>query len=201
MIIYLEGVDGSGKSTLKKELADRLFQLAELKEITVVPEGETMIPTRPLAPDRVDAKTLLQRLHDMANDLNTVYICDRGPLSDIIYRAFDDYKCVIPLEVFWTFWLANQHFIVTVFCDSNTSYTSMMERGDNNQYAINNHYAIRHLYQQIMPLFGPVKYDMGGDAEYRLLIKNQILARLWVGRDNYYKINGLLKLKGDYHEQ
>jgi len=195
MIIYLEGADASGKSTLKGILAKRLEQLKNIRNVKVVPDGELLIPTRPGNPNRLTAAALVNQMWQMANDITTVYICDRGPISDIIYRAFDEFKPVLNLETYWTMWLANQHFIVTIHCDTDLSEEMLRNRGDNNPIAVANHKALRYLYKQLMPMFGALKYDIStiNTPDERLHATNTILARLWTGIDNYTQIKNIIK--------
>lgn len=191
MIIYLEGVDGSGKTTLKEALTKRLTQLEPIRGVKVYPEGESLIPTRPSDPNRLNALELVTKLYDMATDPGMIYICDRGPISDIIYRAFDEHHPIMPLEAFWTWWLGNQQVIVIVHCDTNRSEQLMKDRGDNNPTAINHHKSLRYLYKQIMPIFRPVKYDI--ETSDLLTTTTQILATLWTHSREYREVRGLSK--------
>jgi len=193
MIIYLEGPDASGKSTLKASLIARLETLSSIRNIKVVRDGEALIPTRPNMPGlpRCTRDELLSNLWQMAGNVDTVFICDRGPISDVIYRAFDRDLPIIDLETYWLTWLTNSHFIVTVHCDTDLSAELLVKRGDNNPIAVANHQAIRYLYKQIMPLFGAFKYDLATikTPTDQLNINNSILARLWTGLDDYLRVN------------
>lgn len=198
MIIYIEGVDGSGKTTLANKLTTRLNQLAPLKKIKVVPDGESMISTRPDLPGRLSKADLIITMDKMANSTDTVYICDRGPISDIIYRMFDDEEPVLTLEAFWTFWLVHTQSMVVVHCDTDNSNRLMLSRGENNPVSIQHHKTIRAIYNELMPFFGAIKYDIT-DAPDNLDIINTILSRLWQGRDRHQNLMSILK--GDQHEQ
>jgi len=201
MIIYLEGPDASGKSTLKASLTARLKTLSSIRNITVVPDGEKLIPTRPNNPNRIEAKALLKNISNMANDLNVVYICDRGPISDIIYRAFDDFNPVINLYEYWLLWLGHNQLIVTIHCDTDLSILLLRARGDDNPIAITHHVRIRYLYQQIMPLFTAFKFDLSTikDDNDQLQVNNVILARLWSGLESYKRVfdESYLRQKGE----
>ena len=195
MIIYLEGPDASGKSTLKASLIARLETLASIRNIKIVPDGEKLIPTRPGIANipRCTYRQLVNNLEKMARKLDTVYICDRGPISDVIYRAFDKYLPIINLEDYRLIWLTNSQFIVTVHCDTDLSTELLAKRGDNNPIAIANHQALRYLYRQIMPLFDAFKYDLSTikTPNDQLSVNNSILARLWNGLANMGRANGI----------
>lgn len=188
MIIYIEGVDGSGKSTLKGRLLKRLEQIKDLHNIKIYPEGETLIPTHPSKANRLSREDLFKQLSKMANDPNTVYICDRGPLSDIIYRAFDDYKPLVSLEELLWFWGTQGIMIVTVHCVNDRSEELMKERGEENPVAIQYHKALKYIYNQIMPLFGAINYDFSVESDEKLSSINTILARLWAGRNKFNQL-------------
>jgi thymidylate kinase len=182
MIIYLEGVDGTGKTTLANALADRIEQLKRTHNITkVVKNGESLINTHPLKPNRLTENELLIQLYQMTIDLSTIYICDRGPISDIIYRAYDEYPTVTTLENFWVFWMAHQHIFICVHCDSDKSEELMKRRGDDNPVVYTKYQELRYWYKQICPLFNAVKYDIDTMGHNMSEPINKILARLWTG--------------------
>jgi len=181
MIIYLEGADASGKSTLRHKIVEQLYatvdEWTEFGIIGIVENGEELIPTRPTNPKRLNLEDLFRKLWEMAFDLKTIYICDRGPISDIIYRTFDKFQPVMTLNQYVNFWIKAHRLIVTVWCDSDVSTEMLHERGDNNPIAVANHAAIRYLYKQIMPIFKPVKYDFakvtdGGQGKIDIILMN-----------------------------
>lgn len=180
MIIYLEGVDGSGKTTLKNKIEERLNQIKSLKGITeVIANGEALIPTKPTDLNRLTDVQLLDQLKRMAEDRTKVYICDRGPLSDIIYRTFDSYDTVISLSDFWQFWLMFNQTFVVVLCDTDRSEELMKARGDDNPIAYTRHQELRYLFKQITPLFGCVNYDLTFTKSTQLNIINLVIALLY----------------------
>lgn len=187
MIIYLEGPDASGKSTLRTKIFERLNQIQEeLKTFgvaTFVENGEDLIPTRPTNSNRLTLVNLVSKFFEMANDLTTIYICDRGPISDIIYRAFDKFQPVMTLNQYITVWIQCHSLVITVHCDSDASIEMLHERGDNNPIAVANHAAIRYLYKQIMPIFKPLKYDfsLSGNKDYTLNKISWMVANLLSG--------------------
>lgn len=185
MIIYLEGVDGSGKSTLAAVIAKRLEEVKTIRKIKYVANGEDLIPTNPNKPNRLTTEELGTKLIQMVQDLTTVYICDRGPISDIIYRTFDEFEPVMNLDLFWKLWFFNAHLFIIVYCNNNKSLELMLERGDSNPIAVNKHKELEYLYSQIIELFCPVHYDFETDDANEKI--NLIFAELFKNRDTYLK--------------
>lgn len=147
MIIYLEGPDGSGKTTL----ANKIAKLCEEQEVQIVPNGETLISTHPNRPDRITKENLFASLDDMAKS-NTVYILDRGPISDSIYRMFDNYEPVCKLEDIaksFAQYLVNKQAII-IYTRSDKAEEAMLARGDDNPVALRRHKELTKAYDLIM---------------------------------------------------
>lgn len=159
MIIYFEGADASGKSTLIKAIADRLKELQRVNKLDVHINAENIVPTRPGRPDRISPTELIKRWVAMATDINTVYLMDRGPISDVIYRTFDQYHPVVNLMQFYAIYIAYYRLITVIHCDSSGSEEALKARGDDNPIALKHHQQIRYLFKQIMPMFGALTYD------------------------------------------
>ena len=85
MIIYLEGPDGSGKSTLADKIAELCKQLNKKYDRN----GEPKVSTHPTRPNRVNANEVFNILRSMAES-DEIVILDRGPISDNLYRMFDN---------------------------------------------------------------------------------------------------------------
>jgi thymidylate kinase len=181
-----EGVDGSGKSTLKQEVINRLEQLKTLKHIEIVADAEKLIPTHPKREDRITKAKLYSELMRMALDTTTVYICDRGPISDIVYRVFDKYEPLTSLGELFMF-MVRVDQIVVVYCDSDMSEELMLKRGEDNPVALQRHQELRKLYKQVMSMFLHVQYNVATMGNNLHIITNIILAQLWQNQ----------KLKGD----
>lgn len=185
MIIYIEGVDGTGKTTLANAIKDRLellYRTGIKGSKRVVFNNALKVGTMPNNPNRLKEDDLKTLLVGMIVDTTTVYICDRGPLSDIIYRTFDKHKPVISFADFWSTWLQYQGLFIVVGCDSNSAYKLMLTRGDDNTTAKTRHSEIRYLYQQLFPMFGAIKYDVkkhgkkdNDDTEFTKMV-NRIVA-------------------------
>ena len=169
MLIIVEGVDGSGKTTLIKELANRLEEL----NINYSIDTEALINTKPNTENRVSSGVLVFNMLYMIN-ANAVYICDRSPISDIIYRTFDDYNVVINLSLLFELWQDHKSNMIMIHCDTAKSLELLTKRGDNNKIAFEKHKEIKYLYSQIMPLFNSLKYDFTTDNEFVNNIVSQI---------------------------
>ena len=190
MIIYIEGVDGSGKTTLVNRLIERIEALSDLKKTTLVADANRLIPTHPAKKNRVTKYQLINELQRMANESKTIYILDRGPISDIIYRTFDEHSQVISMYELLQVLMMLKDSMLIVHCDSDKAYDKMIERGDNNSIAMTRHKELQYLFRQIMPLFHSFSVDMF-KAETEITTKiNYILAYTW----------SMVSLKGDLYD-
>jgi thymidylate kinase len=181
----VEGVDGSGKSTLIKAVVARLEQLKGLKNIKVVADGEALIPTHPKHPSRLTPIQLIEQLNEMVKDDSTVYVCDRGPISDIIYRTFDEHDPLLNLGELFTYWIGWVNRIVIVYCNSTNSEELMLARGDDNPIAIEHHKQLRYLFSQVMSMFSTFEYDVATMGDKMPDAVNTILAKLWAGIERH----------------
>lgn len=177
MIIFFEGVDGSGKTTLMNKVYTRLQTRQRLFGLTPVLNAQTSVPTHPSAPDRSTEETLLEMLSVMASIPDVVYLHDRGPLSDIIYRTFDEHKPILDFFQLWYFTLSNMFGVMTVHCDTADSSKFMIARGEDNLVALSHHKSLRYLFDQFASVLPQVTtYDFVNDDENELI--NTILAEL-----------------------
>lgn len=159
MIVYLEGPDGSGKSTLNKVLTDTLLEITN-----VISDAESLISTHPARPGRVSKKELFSRLKTMANSKD-VYILDRGPISDIVYRVFDDYKSVASVLDVMNFIQTYNNRVLIIHCDSDKAEENMLKRGEDNPVALEKHKELRKVYKLFMDMldatlpYNLIRYD------------------------------------------
>lgn len=183
MIIMIEGVDGSGKTTLRKALAEKLNKTKAVKGIEeIIEDAELLIPTRPSQPERLNREELLNKLKDFATDNKRIYILDRGPISDIIYRTFDKHEPVLTLLEMLQVSLSTQLNSVIIFCDSDKSEEFMLKRGEDNPVSIQRHQELRYLYKQVMPLMDAItvdifQYDKDNLNELTTLIQAVLFAK------------------------
>ena len=146
MIIYLEGVDGTGKSTLVRMLEDSLSQFGKVDA-----EANKRIPTHPNRPGRVTQAKMFKELKAMARD-NVIHIVDRGPISDVIYRVFDAHKSVTTIEKVQEFLQEFNNRVLTIYCRNNVAKRNMLERGDDNPVAIEKHDELTKAFDIVMQL-------------------------------------------------
>lgn len=163
MIIIVEGVDGSGKSTLLNRLYTDFFDEVDKIEFN----GEAYIPTHPKSLYRISEKSLYTQLNKMCKD-KTLYLVDRGPISDIIYRVFDNYKSVTTLDKLLNF-ISTHSKIFYIYCNTDKSLEAMTERGDDNPIAFEKHKELKKLYNIVM---GTIKSKTDCFYEYDFTKKN-----------------------------
>ena len=159
MIIYLEGPDGSGKTTL----ADKIKEICEELKIDYVRNAEQTISTHPNRPNRVTKEQLFEQLDFMAEE-NRVFILDRGPISDSIYRMFDDFDPVCKLEEYgkaFERYIKNNQMLI-IYTRTPNAEQAMLERGDDNPVALRRHKELTKAYDVIM-------------SALNMLLKGQVL--------------------------
>ena len=162
MIIYLEGVDGSGKTTLAKTIQ----KICKNLKIPCDIQAERFICTKPNCENRVNPEELIELFRRMQEERSKVYVLDRGPISDIVYRIFDDYDPVIDLDSFIELINEGSHDnTMLIYCKNVDAYNNMIARGDDNQVAITKHKELSKLYDLVIDIFYPriscsyIKYD------------------------------------------
>lgn len=149
MIIYFEGPDGSGKSTLLTAIYNDLIN----KGYSVDPQANRFIPTHPKAEHRVSSQQLFRALKKMAKDDSKVYLIDRGPISDFLYRVFDEYDWVTTPRQFIDFVNIYGFKIFTIYCRTDKAYEQMLARGDDNPVAIARHMELTNMFDLFMNSF------------------------------------------------
>lgn len=162
MIIYLEGPDGSGKTRLVKTI------IWHMKNRTIDYKlGEPLIPTNPRVKGRVTKNDLIVKLYDMLTNDKVCYILDRGPISDCIYRLFDEYEPVIEMKKLLDLYIRYSDKMLFVYCNNERAEEYMNERGDDNPVSLTKHHKITQVYEMIMPLLSAhvhmLKYDFTQD--------------------------------------
>lgn len=110
MIVILEGVDGSGKTTLCKQLMEKGY-----KQLCVAGGGEGEFYAWRRAKEHF---------------VESVAISDRSFITDIAYRLYDfkPRRCMCLESMLETL----KHDVKIVFLESGTEYTDSIQRGENN---------------------------------------------------------------------
>lgn len=175
MIIYFEGPDGAGKSTLidavEKELTKNTMY-------DVYKHAEQLMPTHPKDKNRMEGVDVIYRLFQYANDNCCVYLIDRGLISDWVYRLFDNYKPVCNIKTILNVLseIVDNGNGIIVYCNSALAEQKMLERGDDNPIALQRHKEISHAFDLVF--YGSIdyiEYDMEDGVEDGV---NQIMQRL-----------------------
>lgn len=148
MILYIEGPDGSGKTTL----AHNIDKVCAQHGISCL-FGEPLIQTNPTKPNRVSETELVYQLVKMLRNDEVVYILDRGPISDCVYRVFDDYSPVMPLAWLMDIFEHLRNKLVFVYANNANAEYYMLQRGDDNPVAIAKHKKISYVYEMLKGYF------------------------------------------------
>ena len=151
MFIIVEGIDGSGKSTLVKELEQH---------------GAIFLPGE----DRYSKKSIkhflsmIKQLHNHKD----VYLCDRSFLSDLVYRYIDDKSpAVYTLDNLYQFC---KYCDAIIYCNSAHSFENSIARGENNITDILTSERLRIYYNFLIDIFK--RYDLVKVFEYDYDIMN-----------------------------
>lgn len=166
MLIILEGADGAGKTTLNINICkmiEKKFYIDGDKIIDWSGNAERLIPTKPKDLNRITEVELYKNLKNFILAKNWFYVCDRGMISDIVYRIFDEYSSVTIITKFKEFIDKYANKIFLVYCKNSKSEEYMLKRGDNNPIAIQKHKEICKIYDIIMDVLSKNFYNY---AEY-----------------------------------
>ena len=174
MIIYLEGVDGTGKSTLANYI---LETLDEVYYPSANIEPIESYNTRPDSKNRMSKSKLLSTFKKWAKD-NTVHILDRGPLSDIVYRLFDEHEPVLNINEWLDFCTEYKDRITMIHCNTKSAEINMIKRGDDNEVSLKYHPIIYRAYNLVFDVIkktgvNVVEYDY--DKKYSI---NELLGEV-----------------------
>lgn len=147
MLINLEGPDGSGKTTLSDAITAELIR--EDLPVIQTKDGECKVDTHPKSRYRNKPSELISAITDMAYSDN-IFVLDRGPISDVVYRNFDDYESVITERQVYDLLFLLKRQIIIVYCRTDIAEQKMLERGDDNLIAIEKHKEITKKYDDIL---------------------------------------------------
>ena len=125
MFVLVEGIDGSGKSTLVNELS-------KYYSIIVSKNKNNMV--------------YLSNLTMLSDE---VYVCDRSVLSDMAYRIFDGEEPYCSLMQILNL---VKHSII-IYCKNKHSYKKSIERGEDNIINKKDSKKLSDIYDTIMSMF------------------------------------------------
>lgn len=128
MTIFVEGPDGSGKTTLIKQLSNRYSNVSI---------------------SRMEEDSLLwSKLINFAKSLpNKFILVDRSPLTEYVYRAEDRNESKFPYSSVVK-WLRQGKII---YCNNNDSFENAIRRGEDNITVKSRHDKIRQFYDTFIP--------------------------------------------------
>lgn len=132
MIVYFEGVDGSGKSTIIRKLQEEFGYDVVTPPQSMYNKSQECVSWEYFASE-----------YD-----NKIILCDRGFISEFVYRLVDDEVTFLTLELFARL-LTNCKI---VHCISPTSFTDAQERGEDNIVTFEQHKRIEQLYFDTMSM-------------------------------------------------
>lgn len=146
MIILFEGPDGSGKSTLNAAITEMLQKNGHQ---VINSAREIWCEDKPTSPRRVTEPMMFKYLKTMVKD-KQFYMYERGPISDNIYRVFDNYSPVTTINKFINFLAENEKQVFVIYCRTDLAEKKMLERGDENPVAIEKHKELTKIYDIVM---------------------------------------------------
>ena len=124
MIVFVEGVDGSGKSTLIENLSNMFSSLRVSKQ-----DDEHFTWNKVV---------LLGK--SLGN--NAVILVDRSPLTEYVYRTENGKPCKYKYSQILK-WLKEGKVI---YCNNDNAYNNAMSRGEDNLTDKNRHDKVKHIY-------------------------------------------------------
>lgn len=134
MLILVEGVDGSGKTTLCKQLVDK----CKVQQINI--NGALS-----------EAFDLYRSFVSHVTICNTTVITDRSFVTDLVYRLSDD-KPRETIDLSQMCYLLRGP-VAIVLCETDTSYEDAMKRGEDNIIDKQRSDEIKKTYEIITSMF------------------------------------------------
>ena len=130
MIVIVEGVDGSGKSTLCKKLVDLGYDQA------IITGGATEF----------------ERYENLKNSYKySVVVMDRSFITDLVYRSIDC-KQRRGMNLYEIMQICDDR-VKIIHCTSDTSFKDSIERGEDNITTETENLTIKSVYHTIINIF------------------------------------------------
>ena len=124
MIVFVEGVDGSGKSTLIENLSNMFSSIRVSRQ-----EDEHFTWNKVVS--------LGKSLGDSA-----VILVDRSPLTEYVYRTEDGKACKYRYSQILKWFRDGK----VIYCNNNNAYDNAMSRGEDNLTDKDRHDDVKHIY-------------------------------------------------------
>lgn len=130
MLVIFEGVDGSGKTTA----------IQKIREQTNYNTMKAL---------RHDTNTFADYFDAATSD--DITLCDRSPISDIVYRLCDTAE-VGAFNLFDIAFLFDRGKVKIVYCDTEQSYVDAINRGEDFVTLKSHHDELRQLYRIVITI-------------------------------------------------
>lgn len=134
MIIWIEGVDGTGKTTLCKTLHET-YGYNAAKGIERQCNKKT---------ECTDWRKLICTLHETRG----TYIIDRSPITELVYRLVDTDPSYISSDLLKEMCINSK----CIFCESDTAFRDAQIRGEDNIIEYKLHSKLSQLYPVVVEL-------------------------------------------------
>lgn len=131
MLILVEGADGSGKSYLVNQLYEKGFAVQKVQW------GQNFN----------FRSAAYYCWHDNIN-----LVEDRSPITDIVYRIFDEQKPDRTENIDDIFEWINSFGVKIIYCKTKNSYTDSIRRGEENITSFQDHCEISKIYDIVMAI-------------------------------------------------
>lgn len=131
MIVWIEGVDGAGKTTLCQTLRDTY--------------GYSVVNGIARQSDKIKEHNYWRQLICKLQDTGTVWIMDRSPITELVYRLVDTDPSYMSGDLLKELCLCNR----CVLCTKETAFKDAQTRGEDNITNYQLHSKLTHLYPVI----------------------------------------------------
>lgn len=124
MIVFVEGSDGSGKSTLIRQLSNRYSNIRIARD--------------------VESGKMWKRLLKFSKHIgrNKVLLVDRSPLTELVYRTEDGRESKFNRSLVYKCLKSGK----TIYCKTLTAYEDAMRRGEDNLCVKERHRNVQKIY-------------------------------------------------------
>lgn len=127
MLVIVEGVDGTGKTTLCKNLY-----------------GFNIKSVKPVPRDNTKQYKNWKKVINFCRNCN--YTVDRSFISELVYRIYDG----LPVNMYLKDMLKILKKCVIIYCKTDTAYEDSMQRGETNIVTKKDNEEIAKIYETIM---------------------------------------------------